>query len=101
VWEKWEKIEVFFSSHRVALALLLALLGGVVRSVRCEKSDFTLWGLLQRILAALFVGALATLILSGVDMPEGVRTAVAGSSGYAANDLLGCLLPWVRKKIGL
>jgi hypothetical protein len=97
----WEDVEKFFAAHRTVLALLLALLGGVVRSVRCEKSDFTIWGLLQRLLAALFVGALATLILSGVDMPDGVRTAVAGSSGYAANDLLGCLLPWVRKKIGL
>lgn len=97
----WEKIEVFFSSHRVALALLLALLGGVVRGVRCSRDEFTLWGFMQRVVAALFIGGLTTLILSGVDMAEGLKTAVAGASGYAANDLLGCLVPWVKKRIGM
>ena len=95
----WEKIT---GEYRwTIISIFVALLGGTVRGVGCEKEHFTWWGFCQRILGAVFVGILATLILTAADMPEGLKTAVAGAAGYTANDVLQSLKPWVKKRLGL
>ncbi|MDR0616821.1 MAG: hypothetical protein LBG29_08440, partial [Synergistaceae bacterium] len=62
---------------------------------------FTAWGCCQRILSAVFIGIIAMLILHHAEMTESMKTAIAGGAGYAANDLLTALKPWVRKRLGL
>lgn len=94
----WERITEY---RWIVTGFLLALLGGMVRGVGCSREVFTWWGFCQRILSAAFVGILATLILAHSDMHEGLKTAVAGAAGYAANDVLSALKPWVKRRLGL
>jgi hypothetical protein len=60
-----------------------------------------MWGFLQWLLAAIFIGLLSTLLLMHLDIAENLKTAIAGASGYAAKDLLAALKPWVQKRLGL
>jgi hypothetical protein len=83
------------------LAIGLAIVGGLVRAIGCKEDEFTVWGCCQRILSAIFIGVIAMLILRHGDMTESMKTAIAGGAGYAANDLLTALKPWVRKRLGL
>ena len=94
----WEKIEPF---KWYIMTVMLAVLGGLVRGVSCPRDQFTLWGLIQRVLAALLVGVIATLILANVDLPETTKTAVGAAAGWSANDILASLKPWIKKKLGL
>jgi hypothetical protein len=81
--------------------MFMAVMGGALRGINCEQREFTLWAFCQRVMAALFVGALATLILNGMDFDPATKTAISGASGYVARDLLSALLPWVKKRLGL
>jgi hypothetical protein len=83
------------------VGMFMALMGGALRGINCDRQDFTLWAFCQRVTAALFVGALATLILYGTDFDPQTKTAISGASGYVARDLLSALLPWVKKRLGL
>ncbi len=94
----WDKMTEY---RWIITGFLLALLGGTVRGVGCPRELFTWWGFCQRILSAMFVGVLATLILAHMDMHEGLKTAVAGAAGYSANDVLSAIKPWVKKRLGL
>ncbi len=82
-------------------SILLAVLGGVVRGMSCPREKFTLWGFAQRVLAALLIGVIATLILSNIDLPETTKTAIAAAAGYSANDVLASMKPWIKRKLGL
>ena len=79
----------------------LAALGGLVRGLGCDRQCFTYWGLFQRVAAALLIGILVTLILHQSDLPETMKTAVAGAAGYSANDILEAMKPWIKRRLGL
>ncbi len=94
----WKYIEPY--KWHIA-SVLLAILGGVVRGMGCPREQFTLWGFAQRILAALLIGVIATLILANIDLPETTKTAVAAAAGWSANDILVSMKPWIKRKLGL
>jgi hypothetical protein len=81
--------------------ICLATFAGFVRGIGCERGKFTWWGLAQRVLAAMLIGVIATLILAHAEIPETMKTAIAGGAGYSANDILESLKPWVKKRLGL
>lgn len=84
-----------------AASFALAFLGGIVRGMSCPRDHFTWRGMLQRVGAAVFVGVIVTLILAHAEIPETMKTAVAGAAGFSANDILESLKPWVKKRLGL
>ena len=83
------------------LNLGFSAFAGFVRGIGCDRNKFTWWGLVQRVMAAILIGVIATLILSHADIPQTMKTAIAGAAGYSANDILESLKPWVKKKLGL
>ena len=92
----WE----FLSKHQTyVINLAIAALGGVVRAL--NSREFSLGTLAKHMLSGVFVGVIVTLILVQAEMPETMKTAIAGTSGYAANDILQALTPWVKRRLGL
>lgn len=71
---------------RASIPLGLSLLGGLVKWARSGRCS--VWQLLVNLLMAGFVGALAHLALSGVDVAPSIKAAVTGVCGYSAGDLL-------------
>jgi hypothetical protein len=90
VWEDYQKY---------IINLVISALGGVVRAL--NSREFSFGTLVRHITSGIFVGIIATLILTHSDMPETMKTAIAGTSGYAANDILQAFTPWVKKRLGL
>jgi hypothetical protein len=92
----WELLSEY---REYVVNLVISALGGVVRAL--NSREFSVLILIKHIVSGVFVGIIATLILTHSDMPETMKTAIAGTSGYAANDILQAFTPWVKKRLGL
>lgn len=98
-WRDW--LLLLHVNAFVALILGLAILGGTVRGVQCPQENFTLWGFLQRVLAAAFVGTIAWLLSSHFGFSGYLQGAVVGAAGYSGIDLLKCFTPWLKRQLRL
>lgn len=83
------------------LGLLLAFWGGIVRSIKCKREEFTFWGFLFRVSAAGFVSILTGLVLQHADYPVWIEAAIIGISGYSAPDILPILSDGFKSAVTL
>ncbi|MGE4520643.1 MAG: phage holin family protein [Desulfobacteraceae bacterium] len=80
-------------------AILLALLGGIVRMVN-KKETITFCFVLGGLFSSAFVAIIVSLLLSGVEIPKCTQMAMVGMSGYSSSEILGILKSKILKKIG-
>lgn len=81
-------------------AILLAMLGGIVRMVQEKRGGVTFCFVLGGLVSSGFVAIIVSLLLSGVDAPSCLEVALVGMSGYSYGEILSILKRKVLKKIG-
>lgn len=69
--------------------IILAMLGGVVRSV--QAGSYGLRAVLFAAISAGFTGVIMSLLLQHSGLPNGVQAALVGVSGYASGEILKIL----------
>jgi len=83
--------EMFRLGLEIAPAVLLAMLGGVVRMIQNPKSFSWCW-LFGGLLMSAFVGILVFLLIADAEaVSANCRAAICGVSGYSSAQILGLL----------
>lgn len=73
---------------RLMPVIFISALGGAVACLNKEKQRFSWVFLGIGILTAAFAGILVHCLLLDAPLPDGVKSAAIGISGYASNDVL-------------
>jgi len=81
-------------TSKLLLPISLALLGGLARVLR-KGQERSMSQVLGALVAAVFVGALAYLFIQDWNIPEGMKVAFVGASGYSSGALLPIIENWV------
>lgn len=84
---------------RLMPVIFISALGGAVACLNTEKQRFSWVFLGIGILTAAFAGILVHCLLVDAPLPEGVKSAAIGISGYASNDVLVLLKKKLLKKV--
>ena len=82
---------------KVFVPVVLALLGGCVRVLR-KGEECTMTQVVATLLASGFVGILVYMILQDFRIPEGMKMAIVGASGYSSGSLLPIIESWVCRE---
>ena len=77
--------------------IVLALIGGCVRVLR-KGEERTMTQVIATLLASGFVGVLVYMLLQDFRMPDGIKVAAVGASGYSAGSLLPIIEKWMSNE---
>lgn len=81
-------------TSKLLLSISLALLGGLARVLR-KGQERSMPQVLGALVAAVFVGVVAYLFIQDWHIPEGMKVAFVGASGYSSGSLLPIIENWV------